>query len=57
MTTDKEAVVTIYEEGKLVAVIVYDKTLRNPIVYRVEKMGIDEIAELIDKKDERTIGT
>jgi hypothetical protein len=51
MKTRKETVMAVTnDEGKLISIIHRDETTRNYVVYKVEPMDDEEIADLINNK-------
>lgn len=54
MTTKQESITAVYDDKKvLVAIIHRNEELRKAIVFKVEEMTDDEIAELIENKNKK----
>lgn len=50
METDKTVVLTIKQSGKLSNIVFQDTTTHNQVFYKVEKMSMDEIKDLLETK-------
>jgi hypothetical protein len=49
MQTIKEAVGSVYENGKLIAIIKRDEESKKHLIYLITEAGFDDIVELIDR--------
>lgn len=55
MSTDYDKVLTITKNGRLAAVVVNDTVAHTPTFYKVEKMGMDEVKDLLNNENDKNL--